>query len=40
MDLGFIVGAGLLLTAGVAMSLLVRVSKEEAVVALKEAVPA
>jgi len=39
-DLGFIVGAGLLLTAGVAMSLLVRVSKEEAVVALKEAVPA
>ena len=39
-DLRFIVGAGLLLTAGVAMSLLVRVSKEEAVVALKEAVPA
>jgi len=39
-DLGFIVGASLLLTAGVAMSLLVRVSKEEAVVALKEAVPA
>jgi EmrB/QacA subfamily drug resistance transporter len=39
-DLGFIVGAGLLIAAGVAMSLLVRVTKEEAVVALKESVPA
>ncbi len=39
-DAGFLVGAAFLIGAGIVMSQLVRVSKEEAVAALKEAVPA
>ncbi len=39
-DAGFLVGAVLLVGAGLVMSALVKVSKREAVAALKEAVPA
>jgi hypothetical protein len=39
-DAGFLVGSGLLFSAALVMFSLVRVSKEQAAAALKEAVPA